>query len=242
VNAASNPLSPLASSDAPAPPAPPGFRPRLSGHCACCGAETGSLFAMGHDARFRGGLQRALAAGSWDNRVDWFVDGSTHLQVTVTVALASVAALIGRDWTDKVVAGASRLARRPVTAAPSRPTLPTDRDVPATAGGFRRASDSPSGEFNPVDTVEERVDELMRKLGRPMVGKWGWLDLRLLIDADPAAFDVPGARPARVVQTHRDPELDPGAWKIDVFVPGMRKTFVDVDPTNFRVDESARLS
>jgi hypothetical protein len=186
---------------------------------------------MGHDARFRGQLNRALAAGSWDNRVDWFIDGSTALRVTVTDALAHVARLIGRDWTDKVVSGASRLAKRPVTAAPSRPSLPDPSPSSPSA------APSPSGDFDPVDATERRMDELMRKLSRPMVGKWGWLDVTTLIDG-PLVSEPSLA--GRVVHTHRDPELDASRWHIDVFVPELRKTFIEVSPEHFRVDESAR--
>lgn len=220
---------PLLDSDEPNPDAPAGFAPR-AGHCPCCGQPSGKLFAMGHDARFRGNLQRALAgdrdtASNWNNRVDWFVAPGCGLRVTVADALSHIARLIGRDWTDKVAAGASRLAHKPVVAPSERPSL--------------ASSDSPAadGAFDPRAASEARIDDLMRRLGRPMVGKWGWLNLTGLVATVP---DGAIEWPARVVRTHRDPELDPHAWHLDVAVPALRKTFVDVAPGVFRVDEGAK--
>lgn len=177
---------------------------------------------MGHDARFRGHLIRALAAGDWTNQVDWFVDHSTALSVTVEDALAHVARLISRDWTEKVVKGASRATRRPVSA-PS---------VVAVVGSAAHAPVSPdeprSTRFVPQDVIEARIDSLMERLGRPMAGKWGWLD-------DSREFVVA----ARVVQTHADPELAPSAWHFDV-VTAAGELVTDVAPAQFRVDDEAR--
>lgn len=164
--------TPLITDSAPNPDAPAGFRPRLSGRCTCCGqAETRSLFAMGHDARFRGFLQRALAgvdvtppvSPNWNNRVDWWIDGTCALRMTITDALAAIDALIGRDWAEKVVHGASRLTRKTVSAPPSRPHVPT---------GDTSAASIPDGAFEPVEArVEQRMDELMARLDRPMAGR-----------------------------------------------------------------------
>jgi hypothetical protein len=217
---------PLLSSDEPNPDAPSGFAPR-AGHCPCCGRPSGKLFAMGHDARFRGLLQRALAGDkstppNWNNRVDWFVSPGCGLRVTVTDALAHVARLIGRDWAEKVASGASRLAKRPMTDAPARPVV---------------AAGASEGAFDPSSAIESRIDDLMVRLGRPMAGKWGWLELTGLVPGE-LERDEPIA--GRVVRTHRDEELAPAAWHLDVFVPEFRKTFVNVAPGAFRVDERAK--
>lgn len=218
------PQPPLASSDEPNPDAPTAFTPRLSGFCACCGAETRSLFAMGHDARFRGFLQRALAGdkatpGNWNNRVDWFVDHSTALRVTVSDALAFINRLIRRDWTEKVATGAARISKRPVDSAPTRIVV-----VPEDS----------AGRFNPAEFTDQRVERLMRSLARPMTGKWGWLSLKGLVDGDDSQVS------GRVARTYPDHELDSSLWHIDVWVPEFRKTFVNVMPANFSCDEAAR--
>lgn len=220
--------TPLITDSAPNPDAPAGFRPRLSGRCTCCGqAETRSLFAMGHDARFRGFPQRALAgvdvtppvSPNWNNRVDWWIDGTCALRMTITDALAAIDALIGRDWAEKVVHGASRLTRKTVSAPPSRPHVPT---------GDTSAASIPDGAFEPVEArVEQRMDELMARLDRPMAGKWGWLTTG---DGSTIA--------GRVLRTHPDRELAPHAWRFDVRTS--EGDFENCLPESFQLDEFAR--
>lgn len=222
----------ITDTDAPHPDAPAGFVPRLSGRCACCGqAETRSLFAMGHDARFRGQLQRALAGTdanvppNWNNRVDWWIDGTCALRVTITDALSHIATLIRRDWTDKVVHGASRLTRRTVSAPPLRPHVPSEGSDAASS-----ASPPAPGAFEPAEArVEQRMDELMQRLNRPMAGKWGWL-----------TTDDGSTIAGRVLRTHPDPEMDPHAWRFDVRT--VEGDFENCQPDRFQLDEFARNS
>lgn len=220
----------VSDTEAPHPDAPEGFAPRLSGRCACCGqAETRSLFAMGHDARFRGQLQRALAGTdtgrppNWNNRVDWWIDGTCALRITVTDCLTHIARLISRDWTEKVVYGASRLTRKTLSPPPVTVTLASSTPRPPSP-----APSPVPGAFEPVASyTEAQMDELMRKLDRPMAGKWGWL-------TTPDGSSIAG----RVTRTWPDRELDPSAWQFDVWTS--EGTFEHCHPGSFQVDDFAR--
>lgn len=131
-----------------AQPEPPPT-PALTGACACCGTATGSLFAQGHDARYKSALSRALSAGGWDAPVPWF--GPTQQTTTVTGALERVQALLGRSWREKVELAASRVSS-PRTRATASVSV-----------------------FTPRNLAAERVSALLDRLdGHPLTGQWGW--------------------------------------------------------------------
>lgn len=148
--------------------------PTKTGFCACCGEPTRSLFAMGHDARFRGILARALAQEGWDARVQWHTGVTAVVPVTVTDALAAVEALLERDWREKVEKAASRL-----------PSLRTATSIGAgeTVQPLRNWTD---------EAVDDLIDRLQRN---PLVGQWGWYRA-------PSNRSV--RYPARVHRTRRD--------------------------------------
>lgn len=190
---------------------------RLSGACACCGAPTGRLFSMGHDARFRGNLQRALATGDWDATVTWYTGPSESAPVTVAVALAAISALVGKDWTQRVSDGATRLSRRPHSAPPVSPGALLNPDA--------------SRPFVPAETSDVYLDGLMERLSaHPLTGQWGWFR--------PANRD--GERfSARVQKTRRDSEQDS---RIDLWCPELDPHLIElVSPVLWHRDEEAKL-
>lgn len=190
----------------PAPPAPRSWRPR-TGTCPCCGASSGKLFAMGHDARFRGQLQRALAAdGDWNATVSWFSAGGVEFAVRVSDALSHIRVLVGRNWTERVAVGAARLRRGKIAPPPFDPPSP---DEPARVDTGAAGDPSPEqavaqslADAGFVDT-DRRIDALMSALNRPLTGQWGWL----------VAKKGVGRTPARVQATrHRDNDPTIDLW------------------------------
>lgn len=175
------------------------FTPALCNACACCGTPTGSLFAPGHDARYKGVLARALAVGGWDAQIPWHACVGTTATVTVQQALDAVGELMQRDWSEKVERSASRIARVPASHSQRRANPVT---VAITA------SDRPV--FVPRDFKGEAIEELMRKLAQhPLTGQWGTYR----------------GRPARVQKTRRDE----GDSRIDLFVDGAVLELVQPD-------------
>lgn len=208
------------------PPAEAAFE--LTGHCACCGADTRSLFAMGHDARFKGVLARTLAAASdWTATVPWFTGASAAELVTVEQALERVAALLDRDWTEKIESSASRIAKtnvgRSVRAA-----------VVASRVALRKSDgpDEPQQPFVPRETSDEYVERLMSRLREhPLVGEWGWY--RPNGGHDRFA--------ARVQHTNRRDGSALVSLYVPALVPGQPQVVDGVDPSREWVrDEDAK--
>lgn len=202
---------------------PPTDPTRLTGHCACCGAPTRSLFAMGHDARFRGHLSRALASAGWTATVDWFADETSSQPVSVDDALDRIVALIRRDWREKVELSASR--QRPVArrAAPVGPVSPPED------------SDEAFARFAPRDVAAERIERLMDALdNRPRTGQWGWYRP----DPQTLSKGLPARYPARVQATRRDAEE---SSLIDLFVPTALSERLATSPVIERVEPSRWL-
>jgi hypothetical protein len=169
---------------------------------------------MGHDARFRGVLARALVRAGWDApAVDWF-DSPTHsTSLSVRDALSRVASLLDRDWTEKVERAASRA--RPVRSA-------------ALVG-----SATPEDDGQPIrDFAGERIEALMDRLESvPLTGQWGW-------------YRAPENRSvrysARVHATFRRLESD----RIDLLVvcaDGSRRVVEGVDRVCWFHDEDAKV-
>lgn len=218
MTAAQQPLSngPLDTAQPSASSVPtPAFASALTGACACCGAPTRSLFAMGHDARFRGIVARSLARSGWDSAtVAWFDSPTRSAPLSPRAALAAVASLLDRDWTEKVERAASRTVRssaRPRTGTES-PQEPVSADV--------------------RDFAAERIDALMARLdGVPLTGQWGWYR---------PSDDRHNRRSARVHATHRKDESS----LVDLLVvdpDGTRSVVTGVEPTRWHHDEDARV-
>lgn len=220
-------------------PAPSASAFALTGVCACCGDPTGSLFAMGHDARFRSRLTQTLVSAGWDGLLTWH-SAAGQRPVSVREALEAVASTLGRDWTEKVERAASRLARTPVSgrrpaialSEPSSDPL-SPRPVPAVTGGFE-----------PRDFARERVDALLDRLSNvPLTGQWGWWRPTAELAPRLAGTDSNQRFPARVQCTHRTE----GSSLIDLFCPqafkaGLTDALVAVgcDPTTWLRDDDAR--
>lgn len=184
---------------------------RKTGLCVCCGEkQTRSLFAMGHDARFRGTLARALAASGWDTPVSWFVGASECTQVTVREAVDAVRGTLGVDWTEKV----EKSAVRSTTVRTAAPLRGSDEGASQTRG-----------------YSESYIDELIDRLERnPLVGQWGWYRA-------PKSPNVAFA--ARVQRTRRDAgssEIDLLVVRAD----GSRELLIEQPSTSWLRDEGAK--
>lgn len=205
----------------------------LTGACACCGADTRSLFSMGHDARYRSALARALAAEGWDAKVAWFTSNTASEMVTVRQCLERINATLNRDWTQQLELQASRAASgRTRSKAPARAR--SNGDPAGAADGEPRRRSAVTSDFTPRNLAQERVDELLDRLdGHPLTGQWGWWR--------PANGDQ--RWPARVQETRRDS----GDSRIDLFCPEAFKAgaitsvvVCNIEPVQWLRDEQAR--
>lgn len=215
----------------------PTWVPALTGSCACCGTSTGSVFAMGHDARFRGALALVIAAPGthvrvadgpdglvptlgWDQWLNWWTSPETCERVTVREALRRVGILLGRDWSTKVRESA---ARKGVDPGP----LDTPVEVVERSSTNRAPRTEESEEARRARS-EARIDALMESLNRrPFTGQWGFYR---------STPDAP-RQSARVQATHFAEESP----LIDLYVVG-RGIVSNVSPSTFTRDESARES